>query len=68
MAIAQNPVTLRTKRNKEGGPGPEKARPTYRQMTVRLPPEVHRALKVYAAQDGRSMAEIIEELVRQRLA
>jgi len=37
-------------------------------MTVRLPPDVHRAFKVYAAQDGRSMAEIIEELVRQRLA
>lgn len=68
MVSAQNPVTLRTKRNKEGAQPPEKARPTYRQMTVRLPPDVHRAFKVYAAQDGRSMAEIIEELVRQRLA
>jgi predicted HicB family RNase H-like nuclease len=37
-------------------------------MTVRLPPDVHRALKIYAAGTGRSMAEIIEELVRQRLA
>lgn len=68
MAIAQNPVTLRTKRNKEGGQTPEKTGPAFRQMTVRLPPDVHRALKIYAAQDGRSMAEIIEELVRQRLA
>ena len=67
MVSAQNPVTLRTKRNKEGSQTPENTRPAYRQMTVRLPPDVHRAFKVYAAQDGRSMAEIIEELVRQRL-
>jgi len=68
MVIDQNSVTLRTKRNKEGSPNPEKARPAFRQMTVRLPLDVHRALKIYAAEDGRSMAEIIEELVRKRLS
>ena len=49
MAIAQNSVTLRTKRNKEGGQTPEKTGPAFRQLTARLPPDVHRALTIYAA-------------------
>ena len=36
----------------------------WKQLTVRVPVEVHRALKVRAAEEGRSLAVIIEGLVR----
>ena len=37
----------------------------WKMMTVRVPPEVHRALKIRAAEEGRSMAETIERLIRE---
>jgi predicted HicB family RNase H-like nuclease len=40
---------------------------TWKQLTVRVPPEVHRALRVRAAEEGRSCAVIVEGLVRQYL-
>ena len=36
----------------------------WKQMTVRVPPEVHRALKIRAAEEGRTVAVIVEDLVR----
>jgi len=36
-------------------------------MTIRIPADVHRALKVRAAEEGRSVAEIVEALIRQYL-
>ena len=41
---------------------------TYRQMTVRVPPEVHRGLKIRAAETGESISLIMERLARQYLA
>ena len=40
----------------------------WKQLTIRVPVEVHRALKVRAAEEGRSLAVIIEGLVRGYLA
>ncbi len=37
-------------------------------LVSRIPVEVHRALKVRAAEEGRSIAVIIEQLVRQYVA
>lgn len=36
-------------------------------LTIRLPADVHRALKARAAEEGRSCAVIVESLVRQYL-
>lgn len=36
-------------------------------LSVRVPEEVHRALKIRAAEDGRSVAVIVEGLIRQFL-
>ena len=36
----------------------------WKQLTIRVPPEVHRGLKVRSAEEGRSCAVIVEELVR----
>lgn len=40
---------------------------TWKALTVRVPAEVHRALKVRAAEEGKSVAIIVEGLVRQYL-
>jgi len=39
----------------------------WKALTVRVPAEVHRALKVRAAEEGRSVAVIVEGLVRDYL-
>ena len=44
-----------------------KSKVIWKQLTVRVPVEVHRALKVRAAEDGQSVAVIIEGLVREYL-
>ena len=44
-----------------------KPKVNWKLLTVRVPVEVHRALKVRAADEGRSIAVIIEGLVRQWL-
>ena len=36
-------------------------------MTVRVSPEVHRALKIRAAEEGRTVAVIVEGLIRRYL-
>ena len=38
-----------------------------KQLTIRIPEDVHRALKVKVAVESRNMAEVIEGLVRQYL-
>jgi len=39
----------------------------WKQLTIRVPVEVHRALKVRAAEDGKTIAIIVEGLIRQYL-
>lgn len=39
-----------------------------RRVTVYLEPELHRALKLRAAESGRNVSELINEMVRQGLA
>ena len=43
----------------------KKEKATLKQLTVRFPVDVHRALKVRVAEDGRSMGEVMEGLARQ---
>jgi len=38
-----------------------------KQLVARVPEEVHRALKVRAAEDGKSVAVIVEKLIREYL-
>ena len=56
-------VTHRAKRDKEGDTM-KKPKAAWKQLTVRLPEDVHRALKVRVAEEGRNMGEVIEGLVR----
>jgi len=37
-------------------------------LTLRLPKDLHRALRVQAAMEGRSVSSIIQDLVRAHLA
>ena len=65
-------VTHRAKRDKaavrEGGiMGDKEHKITWKQLTVRIPAEVHRGLKIRAAEEGRSVAVTIEGLIRQYL-
>ena len=39
----------------------------WKQLTIRIPQDVHRALKIRVAEEGRNMGELIEGLVRQYL-
>lgn len=57
MNKGQEAVSLRTK--------PDKTE--WIRSTIRIPADVHKALKVRAAQEGRGMAEIIEGLIRAYL-
>lgn len=36
----------------------------WKQQTIRIPADVHKALKVKAAQEGKPVAQVIEGLVR----
>jgi len=44
-----------------------KTKPSWKLLTIRFPVDVHRALKVAAAEEGKPMAEVIEGLVRKWL-
>jgi plasmid stability protein len=46
---------------------PKTPKVIWKQLTIRLPADVHRALKVRVAEEGRNMGELIEGLVRQYL-
>ncbi|MGA2109892.1 MAG: toxin-antitoxin system HicB family antitoxin [Syntrophorhabdales bacterium] len=39
-----------------------------KQLVVRVPEEVHRAMKIRAAEKGRSVAVIVEGLIREYLS
>lgn len=39
----------------------------YKQLTIRIPPEVHQAVKITAAKQDRSMAAVVEDLIREEL-
>jgi plasmid stability protein len=47
---------------------PEERVTTWPQITARIPPEVARALRIRAAEEGRSRAIIVEEALRRHLA
>ena len=38
-----------------------------KQIGAKIPEEVHRALKIRAAEDGKSVAVIVEKLIREYL-
>ena len=38
-----------------------------KQLVARIPEEVHRALKIRAAEEGKSVAVIVETLIREYL-
>lgn len=38
-----------------------------KQLTIRVPEEVHRAMKLRAAEEGKSVAAIVEGLIREYL-
>lgn len=67
MNTGQNAVTLRTMRDNERVQTVKKPKNIWKQLTVRLPEDVHRALKIRAAEVNSGMAAIIEGLVREYL-
>lgn len=54
-------------RREIGGNMTSKPKTAWKQLTIRIPVEVHRALKVRAAEEGRAVACIIESLARHYL-
>ena len=40
---------------------------TMKQLAVKVPEEVHRALKIKAAEEGKSVAVIVEGIIREYL-
>jgi len=42
-------------------------RTPWKQLTLRIPPDVHRALKIHVAETGGGMSELVEGLIRQYL-
>lgn len=74
MNKGRKPVRLRTKPDNQEEATMKKPEPLkrervadWKQLTVRVPPEVHRALRIRAAEEGRSCAVIVEGLIRQYL-
>jgi len=67
MNTGQTAVTLRTMRDNEKVQTVKKPKSIWKQLTVRLPEDVHRALKIRAAEVNSGMAAIIEGLVREYL-
>ena len=57
----------RTAEHLKGGSMKTKPKVTWKQLTIRLPADVHRALKIRVAEEGRNMGELVEGLVRQWL-
>ena len=48
-------------------PNSPSAQPKQKRLTVNLPPDVHRAFKVWCTQQGREMSEVVVEFVNQCL-
>lgn len=64
MNTTPNPVTLRPKRDKHTEGMTAAPKTTWKQTTLRLPAEVHRAMKIRSAEEGRPVGVIIEDLIR----
>ena len=45
-----------------------KQKDNMKQLVARVPEEVHRAMKIRAAEEGKSVAIIVEKLLREYLA
>lgn len=60
MNTAQNTVSLRAKTDKE-------ANIVWKPLTVRIPHEVHKALKIRAAEEEKTVGEVVERLIREYL-
>ena len=73
MSKGQEPVRLRTKADnsgKEEGMEVKTAvqeKVAWKALTLRIPAEVHRALKIKAAADRSNMGIIVEKLIREYL-
>jgi len=62
------PVNLRAKADKKGeGIMKTKLNDGMKQLVARVPVEVHKALKIRAAEEGKSAAVIVEGLIRHYL-
>lgn len=59
MNTVQNAVTLRAKRDNSGI--------TWKQMTIRIPIEVQKALKIRAVEEEKTVGEVVERLIREYL-
>ncbi len=68
MNTTLKPVNLRAMVDKKGKRTMKKQLNDGRkQIVARVPVEVHRAIKVRAAEEGKSVAVIVEKLVREYL-
>ena len=69
MNNSRKAVNLRAKADKLQGQGERMKKPKVdmKQLTIRVPVEVHRALKVRAAEEGQSIAVLVEGLIRHYL-
>ena len=68
MNTKRETVNLRAKADKKGERNMKKQLNDGRkQIVARVPVEVHRAIKVRAAEEGKSVAVIVEKLVREYL-
>jgi predicted HicB family RNase H-like nuclease len=67
MNTIEKAVTLARKSDKKESDSMKTPKTKWKQLTIRIPEEVHRALKIRVAEEGGSMAEVIEKLVREYL-
>ena len=68
MNTTLKPVNLRAKADKKGeGIMKTKLNDGMKQLVARVPVEVHKALKIRAAEDGKSIAVVVEKLIREYL-
>ena len=68
MNTTLKPVNLRAKADKKGERIMKtKPKESMKQLVARVPVEVHKALKIRAAEEGKSVAVIVEGLIREYL-
>jgi len=62
------PVNLRAKADKKGEEAMKtKLNDGRKQVVARVPVDVHKAIKIRAAEEGKSVAVIVEKLIREYL-
>ena len=67
MNATLKPVNLRAIVDKKGERDMKTKKGNWKQLVARVPVEVHRGIKVKAAQEGKSVAVIVEGLIREYL-